>query len=263
MKDVTGVTLVEKLNLFRTEFNLFKLERKILECNNVSEVHNIENVQKIGIGHKIEQIKNEGLPLYDHKYDSRGLPKFLSKHISKGRNNIAVRFLYLSEMLKKDDPNKLNIGEDFLLDGYPCNFYWIIRYKRSIIKELRRLLDSRFLFFDSSIWYRYVSIKDIESIAKLKTDLETYWKLGLYSLPASNEFYNFQKRLFENSYIKPEGIQPSHGGMVTPFTFHSETQMEIMAEKLKEDIFNDLKDVGSWNWDILFFDDESDLQKVK
>ncbi len=277
-KDITGHSLVEKLNSFDKEFNLIHLENKIIESKMSHVSAMINNIEKIGVNSKISipAFNDNQFYCYNESESHKGVPKFLVDYtVDKNNANakINIRFLYISEILKTGDPADLNLNR--ILSGEkPCIFIGILDTDFNQ-NEIRKLLDPRFLFFDSSIWFRYLSIRDIGKIGELKNELEKYWDLGLYDLPASIEFYEFQKRLCKNSYIETFGTQPSHGGMITPFTFHSETLMKKLADNIVEQIYVDLKSIKSWSWNILFYDDDAretkgsviekvlNLQKVK
>lgn len=128
--------------------------------------------------------------------------------------------------------------------------------------------DARYLFLDSSIWYRYVN-KDIPGkLDALKAEITKYEKLELYQLKSAYEYRDFQLRLFENSYIKHFGKEKlgDHAEVVTPFSFHSETQIQIQTNSLVQNLKNKIPNNSTpmnWEWNILLFDDHAKSKLTK
>ncbi|MFM9950023.1 MAG: hypothetical protein ACKV1O_18960 [Saprospiraceae bacterium] len=94
-------------------------------------------------------------------------------------------------------------------------------------------LDSRFKFFDSGIWQRYVPVYPYESRKKsfpeilehVLSRMCSWHEMGLYNTNAGRANLEFQLRMMRNSYIAKVGIN-GHYEVVTPFKFHSETHFE-------------------------------------
>lgn len=121
-------------------------------------------------------------------------------------------------------------------------------------------MDTRFKFLDSSIWHRYVpSYSENQYIFKQRfsevlQEIIQYYKDQLYHTNAARAMLEFQLRMMRESYIFPVG-ERNHSKAVTPFKFHSETQMKEMAEHLMKDYFigNNLHE--SVKWRFLLIDD--------
>lgn len=130
--------------------------------------------------------------------------------------------------------------------------------------EKRRMrdydMDSRYKFLDSSIWHRYVptySGDDYVFRERFKAVLQEviqHHEDELYRTNAARAMLEFQLRMMRESYIYPVG-ERNHSRMVTPFKFHSETQMREKAEQLMKDYFkaNDLN--KKLQWRFLLIDD--------
>jgi len=120
-------------------------------------------------------------------------------------------------------------------------------------------LDSRFKFFDSGIWHRYVPLyprtgnfrdRFMDVLEKMAG-----WHLDhLYASNAARANLEFQLRMMKNSYIAKIG-RTGHYEVVTPFKFHSETYIE---EKIKvlEGYFDRFQRSGfRLAWRLLLIDD--------
>lgn len=111
------------------------------------------------------------------------------------------------------------------------------------------LPDPRFKFFDSSIWHRYVpmhlgNVVDAPSsdtvvfppefkvrLLRIIKLMGQYHDDNLYITNAARSALELQLRLLNESFIERFG-QMGHYKAVTPFIFHSETQMEEKTAKL-------------------------------
>ncbi len=115
--------------------------------------------------------------------------------------------------------------------------------------------DRRRLFFDSSIWFRYAESTHQEKYLIAESTILS----NFYDLTSALEFREFQIRLFENSWLDPKYQIDNHGSHVTPFLFHSETEMdENTSDKINfiKKSLNDLK-IEEWSWNILIADDKA------
>lgn len=113
--------------------------------------------------------------------------------------------------------------------------------------KIKERFDQRYLFWDSSIWHRYLHIqsKDVsktkeEFESKLRdilTTIKEYSNLGLYDTVISQEFLEFQCRKLNNSYLAEINGNSGHKKEVVPYRFHSETKMkekaDLLAKKLQ------------------------------
>ena len=125
-----------------------------------------------------------------------------------------------------------------------------------VIDDQKVLLDPRYRFLDSSIWYRYVAIESFENSKSFEKNLHSilmsiFWAYEnqLYSSNICREFVELSNRLILNSYLDGK-FGGGHASQVFPFTFHSETFMENRAISIYEDLANlNLK------WNFLLVDD--------
>lgn len=97
-------------------------------------------------------------------------------------------------------------------------------------------LDPRIRFFDSGIWFRYVSMEtdqygvDFEQqFSQAVAYFEKAKEKNLYQTNVCKEYRDLQVRLFKESYLKDFG---SHASSVTPFRFHSEKEMDKEAKSI-------------------------------
>ena len=128
---------------------------------------------------------------------------------------------------------------------------------KKIQEEESIMLDPRFRFLDSSIWYRYVgmegSTKDGDSfeerLSQALQSIEWAYANQLYCSNVSREFVEFSNRLIRNSYLQG-GFGGGHASQVFPFTFHSETYMQKKARQTFKEI-RALK----LHWNFLLIDD--------
>jgi len=135
--------------------------------------------------------------------------------------------------------------------------------------QYRLALDPRIKYWDSGIWHRYVPLDgrgDGEKTSfseRFKTifDRMCQWYTdGLYSTFVALENIEFQTRLMLQSSIAEVG-QHGHEERVTPFKFHSETQMEQMSQKILDTLGNagiSEKLWGKIKWRLLLVDDQGE-----
>jgi hypothetical protein len=128
-------------------------------------------------------------------------------------------------------------------------------------------IDPRVKFLDSSIWNRFAPINSPhdktfqfkKTLSGILKDIISYYRLGLYYSIASNTMLEFQMRMFVNSYIAKYS-EKGHSSLVTPFKFHSESQMRRKAEQeinfLTKD-WNGESLLNALNWRMLIVDDQA------
>lgn len=129
--------------------------------------------------------------------------------------------------------------------------------------------DPRIKFLDSSIWHRYVPVTSLhDSFAtRFKTVLEdiiSYYQDGLYYTTAANVTLEFQLRMLKNSFLAKMS-ERGHSEVVTPFKFHSETQMK---RKLRDEmdfltrIWSGHESlISALKWRLLIVDDQAGNQQ--
>ena len=131
------------------------------------------------------------------------------------------------------------------LDGDEANM------DESLPRLIRKRIDPRFRFFDSSIWHRYISVNPSRSfnirLTDLVTELVKYYSAGLYNTIVGQEYLEFQCRKLQNSYVK--NYPGGHAKKVTPFRFHSESNMRTRADKILK------ASLGPYTWGCLLVDD--------
>lgn len=128
-------------------------------------------------------------------------------------------------------------------------------------------IDPRVKFLDSSIWNRFAPISSPHdktfnfkyTLKELLEDIISYYRLGLYYSIASNTMLEFQMRMFVNSYIAKYS-EKGHSSLVTPFKFHSESQMKRKAKLeinfLKKE-WNEKSLLTALEWRMLIVDDQA------
>ncbi len=133
-------------------------------------------------------------------------------------------------------------------------------------KNLRHLetlrLDSRFKFFDSSIWHRYVPAypdpqRGTNFMSMLNHVLKQMcrcYEKGLYATNAARANLEFQLRMMRNSYIAKIG-RNGHYEVVTPFKFHSETHFETKIKKHEDHLTRGIHSDSRLKWRLLLVDD--------
>lgn len=127
-------------------------------------------------------------------------------------------------------------------------------------KDQYHNLDPRFKFLDSSIWHRYVPVlfgnKFIfpKRFSEVIHEIAQIHKDELYRTNAARAMLEFQLRMMRESYIYPVG-EHNHSKMVTPFKFHSETEMKEKADRLMEGYFIANGMNKAMRWRFLLIDD--------
>lgn len=141
-------------------------------------------------------------------------------------------------------------------------------------------LDPRYKFLDSSIWHRYIPVFPNSSGSfpkehptKIdKTVLRHFKKVleetlkhiaechekELYETNAAKAMLEFQLRMLRDSYIIPFG-EHNHAMFVTPFKFHSETQMQMKADRLLQQFFDANGLRSALKWRFLLVDDYANI----
>ncbi len=139
-------------------------------------------------------------------------------------------------------------------------------------QELSKLLSNvlaRYLsIMDSSIWNYYVPIaragKDEYNLTRLSMVVKSIIvnnnfpsrndKGNLYALATTNEYADFYARLVKESRLSEFG---AHSDRVSPFLFHSESQMYMHADKVLESITKQFSHCKKLKFRILLVDDYS------
>lgn len=133
------------------------------------------------------------------------------------------------------------------------------------LKSLR--LDSRFKFFDSSIWHRYVPLfpetgNFQDHFQGIISEIFENLERGIYNTISARSHLEFQLRLMQNSYIAEFG-RGGHDKSVTPFKFHSETVMRRRVLELESFFEKEVAGVKLrelLRWKILMIDDYAQKQ---
>ncbi|NRB49809.1 MAG: leucine-rich repeat domain-containing protein [Saprospiraceae bacterium] len=133
------------------------------------------------------------------------------------------------------------------------------------LKSLR--LDSRFKFFDSSIWHRYVPLfpesgNFQDHFQGIVREIFENLERGIYNTISARSHLEFQLRLMQNSYIAEFG-RGGHDKSVTPFKFHSETVMRRRVLELESFFEKEVAGVKLrelLRWKILMIDDYAQKQ---
>lgn len=118
------------------------------------------------------------------------------------------------------------------------------------IREKREhQFDPRYQFFDSSIWYRMISLEGNDfkgRFEKLLEELVRHNENKLYDTISAIESLELQQRLFLNSYLADE--EDGHARAVVPFRFHSERVMKRRAKEIEAEI-------SPYTWGCVLIDD--------
>lgn len=113
------------------------------------------------------------------------------------------------------------------IQGQKDPFPILVKGNRSLT-NLQREDDGRALYLDSSIWIRYAQqIGDTAQDKEIERGIVDFFAKcqdeNLYNTANAKEVKEFQARLVKNSFL--ESFSGGHYGEVTPFVFHSETEM--------------------------------------
>lgn len=123
---------------------------------------------------------------------------------------------------------------------------------KSALSEIVDQLDGRFRFFDSSIWFRLISIESKpQEKRELLEKVRFLQQKNIYSIPQALESRDFIIRMFNQSYVGRTGSRPAHMG-VTPLIFHSESVMKQKAMAIAQNDF-----IKKLKWNILLIDDHA------
>lgn len=190
----------------------------------------------------------------------------------------------LSKLKEKDDKNFWKVSEEKdkkLKDFLPTPVLWVGEediFTENSFTYKKLNIDKRILFLDSSIWHYYIDIP--YNIEEFKRKVNSVFERinnnlckskNLLKINVSKEFYEFQTRIFKNSYLADFG---AHATDVTPFKFHSETRMKEMADEfltfLKDNGNIDEErekkrkgiDLTKYKWRLLLVDDYAN-EKLK
>ena len=128
----------------------------------------------------------------------------------------------------------------------------------------KRNFDSRIKYFDSSIWQRYVPLIPKHNpfstrFNQVFGDIINYYKQELYATKVARSSLEFQTRMSLNSFITSLEIN-GHDMYVTPFKFHSETQMSKKAEHIKkffDERIGEKRIIEGIKWRALLVDDQA------
>lgn len=139
-------------------------------------------------------------------------------------------------------------------------------------------IDHRVKFLDSSIWHRYVpyqtscyeSAQNRTDSAEWEKSFEAFFahvvrqmihfdQQGMYRSVAAVATLEFQCRILHQSFISDFG-PGGHHTLVTPFKFHSETQMERKCARFCTFFKDEHKGtrLADLEWHVLMVDDHSD-----
>jgi len=197
--------------------------------------------------------KNKFSRLINGKFDDNGKVNFdnycPAPMIMIGLEDITGMFKYYKNEKKSNNITKKK-------NDYVLNLENIKKDYKKLIDSLN--LDKRVLFFDSSIWQRYVPLND-DFEKRFKNTLNEicfYHELGLYKTTVAAEYLEFRTRMMLNSYLAP--LENSHARNISPFHFHSET---LMRERAKQE-FNKINKKAIY-WHCLLVDDYTQVKLRK
>lgn len=109
---------------------------------------------------------------------------------------------------------------------------------------------------DSGIWNYLVF--DKSDFKAAVNEIARNWKFGYYDLDISKEYADLNARLVAQSYlfsINRNNELSGHGAHISPFLFHSESEMKRLRKK-EEREFNSACHVTNHKWRILLLDDK-------
>ncbi|RMG27108.1 MAG: hypothetical protein D6730_07875 [Bacteroidetes bacterium] len=121
-------------------------------------------------------------------------------------------------------------------------------HESDTIKAIRKFIDPRYRFWDSSIWHWYVPVLPVDTfVQRLEEALEDIGlQRNLYNKIVSKEYLEFQCRKLKNSYFID--LVSGHAKKVTPYRFHAESNMKRKANKL-------IKALRGYTWGCIIIDD--------
>jgi len=117
------------------------------------------------------------------------------------------------------------------------------------------------LFFNSSIWFRYVQSSQIETeLVKTNNELAFFRAKGLYDDPNAREFFDFHLRLQKENFLN-DGRSEGHGRNVTPVIYSDECDSIVSIKKINVagELHNKKPEIGLYNkvsYNILLVDDK-------
>ncbi len=160
----------------------------------------------------------------------------------------------------------ITIGYEDVMELYTEKDGYELAEDMPHLEKLR--LDSRFKFFDSSIWHRYIPVyprKNREKgfrelFEKTISQIHTWHQEERYATNSARANLEFQLRMMKNSYIAKIG-RTGHYEVVTPFKFHSESYMEEKIERHEkylcglQELSKKNKTPNKLQWQLLLIDD--------
>jgi len=180
--------------------------------------------------------------------------------IRVGENTFRLRKISSSETERIDNYSPFPIllmGTDDIMELNQEDGVGSSSMKAKVRDVIRFSLDSRYRFWDHSIWHRYVSIYPIDRFEKTLidtlNDIITYQKNNLYNVYICNEHLEFQVRKAANSYFP--NLQDGHHQKVTPYRFHSESVMKQKADKIAQSLTFGEHNDQNFQWGCIIIDD--------
>lgn len=130
-------------------------------------------------------------------------------------------------------------------------------------------IEKRLLFWDSSIWFRYVYGKPNSQslrtrVKEVLSEVQFNYSLGLYHTVAAREFLELQVRLLRENKLGRISGSRGHKAGVIPFQYRSETKMKRLTSEYIQKI-SELTYPYQLSWNTFLIDDFADryLRMIK
>lgn len=176
--------------------------------------------------------------------------KVLDAIVCKGElEEIRWKNRYTSDPLNVENSKKDLWPTILLMEDDVLGVVQKTKEAEAIIEKCEEQFDPRYQFFDSSIWYRMISLEGDDfkgRFEKLLEELVQHNEKRLYNTISAIESLELQQRLFLNSYLVDE--VDGHSQAVVPFRFHSETMMKVRAKEIEAEI-------SPYTWGCVLIDD--------
>lgn len=134
----------------------------------------------------------------------------------------------------------------------------LIHIPYSFVKSKKQLLDyfPRYAYImDDSIWnYLLLQDQDIKQRfdSIIKHIIKTAFDDKYYYLNIAREYAHLKARIVREAFILNTGDKGNHGAHISPFLFHSESEMEHLNNELQDKV----EMIKSHKWRFLLLDDK-------
>lgn len=160
-----------------------------------------------------------------------------------------------------------NFGQDYFLHTKE-NYSPIIHFCKVTFSDRSKIQNRYAAIMDNSIWNTFILYNRDEKnhliinesfLIKKISYVTNILHKGIYNLSAAKEYAELNARITQESYLKEFSRGIGHSSYVSPFVFHSESEVEQLIE---HEFFSDssnksIVNISNQRWRILLIDDKA------